>query len=94
LVIQERQGMIAPREQKTVLSKTSDYQQRNKQPFGHRLAHHLAFTKSAQEPSRFPIHIWGMKPTVPGSTSIHHGIPATDRAWRLAHPAVAIDHGP
>jgi hypothetical protein len=32
-----------------------------------------------------------MKPSVPGSTSIHHGIHATDRAWRLAHPAVVVN---
>jgi hypothetical protein len=43
--------MIAPREQKVATSKIPDNQRRNEQPFRHRLAHHLAFTKSAQEPN-------------------------------------------
>ena len=36
----------------------------------------------------------GNGPRASGSTSIHHGIPATDRAWCLAYPAVVINHGP
>jgi hypothetical protein len=42
--------MMAPLEQKVAPSKTPDNQRQNEQPFGHRAGHHLAFTKSAQEP--------------------------------------------
>jgi hypothetical protein len=43
--------MMAPLEQKVAPSKTPDNQRQNEQPFGHRAGHHLAFTKSAQEPA-------------------------------------------
>jgi hypothetical protein len=50
LVIQGREGMMAPREQKGGTSKIPGHQRRNEPPLCHRLAHHLAFTKSAHEP--------------------------------------------
>src|SRR5262245_61197453 len=50
LVIQGGRGMIAPRELKVATSKILVIQWRNAPPCCHRLAHHLAFTKSAQEP--------------------------------------------
>jgi hypothetical protein len=43
--------MIAPSEQKRAISKIVGNQRRNEPPCCHRLAHHLAFTKSAQEPN-------------------------------------------
>jgi hypothetical protein len=42
--------MIAPRKQKVATSKIPANQRRTEQPFCHRLAHHLAFTKYGQEP--------------------------------------------
>jgi hypothetical protein len=44
---------MAPREQKRAISKIMVNQRRNEPPCYHRLAHHLAFTKSAQEPRVF-----------------------------------------
>jgi hypothetical protein len=38
--------MIAPREQKKAISKILVHQRRNEPPCCHRLAYHLAFTKS------------------------------------------------
>jgi hypothetical protein len=43
--------MIASSEQKRAIAKLLVNQRRNEPPFRHRLAHHLAFTKSAQEPN-------------------------------------------
>jgi hypothetical protein len=42
--------MIIPSQQKVGTSKIPGNRWRIEQPFSHRLAHHLAFTKSAQEP--------------------------------------------
>ena len=42
---------MAPREQQRAISKILVNQQRNEPPCCHRLAHHLAITKSGQEPS-------------------------------------------
>jgi hypothetical protein len=42
---------MAPREQKGAISKILVNQWRNEPSCCHRLAHHLAFTKSAQEPN-------------------------------------------
>jgi hypothetical protein len=48
--VQGRCGMMAPREPKRAISKILVNQRRNEPPCCHRLAHDLAFTKSAQEP--------------------------------------------
>ena len=42
---------MAPREQKSAISKILVNQRWNEPPCGHRLARHLAFTKCGQEPN-------------------------------------------
>ena len=54
---------MAPREQKRAISKIMVNQRRNEPPCYHRLAHHLAFTKSAQEPT-FSENMTLPKPTL------------------------------
>jgi hypothetical protein len=57
LVIQGRQGIMAPLERKAVPSKTPNNQRRNEHPVCHRVGYHLAFTKIGQEPETVQIRI-------------------------------------